>query len=59
MKNRPIKIIIGCCIAVSLVLFITNTFTEEQKNYLIASLVGTVTILVIDEFCKLFEKGDD
>ena len=58
MKNGMTKLIIGACIAVPTVLYIANNFTEEQKNYLIASLVGTVTVLLIDEFSKFFEKGD-
>ena len=58
MKNGMKKLIIGACIAVPTVLYIANNFTEDQKNYLIASLVGTVTVLLIDEFSKFFEKGD-
>lgn len=54
MNHRTTKIIIAAFIAVPLALFIANAFTEEQKNYLIAYLVGTVTILIIDEFSKLF-----
>ena len=58
MKNGMTKLIVGICIAVPMVLYITNTFTDEQKNYLIASLVGTITVLLIDEFSKFFEKGN-
>lgn len=61
MKNYTFtKIIIAGCIAVPLATYIAASFTEIQKNYLIASLLGSITMLSINEFSELFlEKKDD
>ena len=61
MKNYTFtKIIISASIAIPLAIYIASTFAEKQKDYLIASLLGSIIMLSIDEFSKLFlEKKDD